>query len=61
MLVFQKKLMIQGVLELNYLVGPKNGPSFLLIPAQMGMWESYKKITFPTIKNFPSICHRCVR
>lgn len=34
------------------MVGPKNGPSLLLIPAQMGMWESYKKVLLPLSKIF---------
>ena len=38
--------------KLNYVVGPNNGPSLLLIPAQMGIWESYKKVLLPLSKIF---------
>ena len=41
-----------GTVKLNYVVGPKNGPSLLLIPAQMGMLESYKKVLIPLSKIF---------
>lgn len=33
-----------GRVNLNYVVGPNNGPALVLIPAQMGMWESYHKV-----------------
>ncbi len=33
-----------GSMHINYLVGPNNGPALVLIPAQMGMWESYHKV-----------------
>jgi len=33
-----------GKVNLNYVVGPDNGPALVLIPAQMGIWESYYKV-----------------
>ena len=49
---FSEKTYDTGSVKLNYVVGPKNGPSLLLIPAQMGMWESYKKVLLPLSKIF---------
>lgn len=49
---FSEKTYDTGTVKLNYVVGPKNGPSLLLIPAQMGMWESYKKVLIPLSKIF---------
>lgn len=33
-----------GAVNLNYVEGPDNGPPLVLIPAQMGIWESYRKV-----------------
>jgi pimeloyl-ACP methyl ester carboxylesterase len=33
-----------GTVNLNYVTGPNNGPALVLIPAQMGTWESYYKV-----------------
>jgi pimeloyl-ACP methyl ester carboxylesterase len=33
-----------GTININYVVGPNNGPPLVLIPAQMGTWESYYKV-----------------
>lgn len=33
-----------GEVILNYVVGPNNGLPLVLIPAQMGTWESYQKV-----------------
>ena len=33
-----------GSVNINYVVGPNNGPALVLIPAQMGIWESYHKV-----------------
>ena len=41
---FEEKLYDTGQVRLNYVVGPDNGPNLLLIPAQMGTWESYGKV-----------------
>ncbi|WP_067139377.1 alpha/beta fold hydrolase [Oceanivirga salmonicida] len=49
---FSEKSYDTGDVKLNYVVGPNNGPSLLLIPAQIGMWESYKKVLLALSKNF---------
>lgn len=49
---FLEKTYDTGNVELNYIVGPNNGPSLLLIPAQIGTWESYKKVLLPLSKIF---------
>lgn len=41
-----------GQINLNYIVGPNNGSPLVLIPAQMGTWESYQKVIIPLSKNF---------
>lgn len=41
-----------GQIKLNYVVGPNNGPPLVLIPAQMGIWESYKKVMPSLSKSF---------
>lgn len=33
-----------GELTLNYVVGPDNGPPLVLVPAQIGTWESYRPV-----------------
>lgn len=38
--------------NINYVVGPNNGPALVLIPAQMGTWESYRKVLIPLSKDF---------
>ena len=40
---FSEKTYDTGNVRLNYVVGPNNGPSLLLIPAQMGMWKVIRK------------------
>ncbi len=49
---FQEKRCATGEVVLNYVVGPNNGPALLLIPAQMGTWESYKKVLVPLSEAF---------
>jgi pimeloyl-ACP methyl ester carboxylesterase len=49
---FEEKSCDTGEVTLNYVVGPNNGPALLLIPAQMGTWESYKKVLVPLSKTF---------
>lgn len=49
---FSEKTYDTRSVKLNYVVGPNNGPSLLLIPAQMGIWESYKKVLLPLSKHF---------
>lgn len=41
-----------GQVKLNYLVGPNNGPALILIPAQIGIWESYKSVMIPLSERF---------
>ncbi len=36
-----------GAVRLNYVVGPDNGPPLVLLPAQMGTWESYQRVLVP--------------
>lgn len=49
---FSEKTYDTGEVRLNYIAGPDNGPALLLIPAQMGTWESYKKVLIPLSKKF---------
>ena len=49
---FSEKTYDTGTVKLNFVVGPDNGPSLLLIPAQIGIWESYKKVLLPLSKFF---------
>ena len=49
---FSEKTYDTGTVKLNFVVGPNNGPSLLLIPAQIGIWESYKKVLLPLSKIF---------
>lgn len=41
-----------GQVKLNYVAGPDNGPAMVLIPAQMGIWESYKHVMIPLSRSF---------
>lgn len=41
-----------GSATLNYIVGPNNGQPLVLIPAQMGIWESYHKVMPELAKYF---------
>ena len=41
-----------GEVQMNYVVGPKNGPALILIPAQMGTWESYQRVLLPLSTRF---------
>lgn len=41
-----------GEVNLNYVVGPNNGPALVLLPAQMGIWESYYKVLPGLAKSF---------
>ena len=49
---FSEKLYDTGNVKLNFVVGSNNGPSLLLIPAQIGIWESYRKVLLPLSKIF---------
>ncbi len=41
---FEERRCRVGHVELNYVVGPNNGQPLVLIPAQMGTWESYERV-----------------
>ncbi|MHA2235427.1 MAG: alpha/beta hydrolase [Candidatus Thorarchaeota archaeon] len=41
---FEEKRFDTGELEINYVAGPRNGPSLVLIPGQGGDWTSYNKV-----------------
>lgn len=41
-----------GEVTLNYTVGPNSGPALVLIPAQMGIWETYYKVMPELAKDF---------
>lgn len=41
-----------GEIKMNYVVGPDRGPALVLVPAQMGTWESYQKVLPALSKNF---------
>jgi len=49
---FQELQFDTGQVKLNYVVGPNNGPALVLVPAQMGIWESYKKVMTPLSLKF---------
>lgn len=49
---FQERQFDTGEVTLNYVVGPNNGDPLILIPAQMGIWESYAKVMVPLSKDF---------
>ena len=39
-----RKIYREEAIKLNYVVGADNGSRLLFIPAQIGMWENYKKV-----------------
>jgi len=41
---FEEKRFNTGEIEINYVVGPRNGPSLILIPSQGADWTNYKKV-----------------
>lgn len=49
---FQERAFDTGKIKLNYAVGPNNGDPLVLIPAQMGIWESYQKVMEPLSRSF---------
>ncbi|SEH04010.1 Pimeloyl-ACP methyl ester carboxylesterase [Nonomuraea solani] len=44
---FRERQLDTGTLRINYVVGPDNGPPLVLLPAQMGIWESYQRVLVP--------------
>jgi pimeloyl-ACP methyl ester carboxylesterase len=49
---FAEQRFFTGEINLNYVVGPDNGIPLVLIPAQMGIWESYAKVMEPLAQRF---------
>lgn len=49
---FREQLFNAGPVKINYVSGPDNGPPLLLIPAQMGTWESYGQVLLPLSGQF---------
>lgn len=49
---FRERQHNTGDIHLNYVEGPDNGPALVLIPAQMGTWESYHKVLVPLSRHF---------
>ena len=41
---FEEKRFNTDEIEINYVVGPRNGPSLVLIPPQGADWTNYKKV-----------------
>jgi pimeloyl-ACP methyl ester carboxylesterase len=41
---FEEHQFHTGEIEMNYVVGPNNGPALVLVPAQMSTWESYQPV-----------------
>ncbi|GAA3017903.1 alpha/beta hydrolase [Streptosporangium longisporum] len=44
---FQERRFDTGTVRLNYVAGPDNGPPLVLLAAQMGTWESYRRVLVP--------------
>ena len=53
---FKEKIYDTGEVRLNYLVGPERKKKLLLLPAQMGNWESYRKVLLPLSGYFQIFC-----
>lgn len=49
---FKECLFYTGEIQMNYVEGPENGPALVLIPAQMGTWESYQRVLVPLSKRY---------
>lgn len=49
---FAERRLDTGEISLNYVEGPNNGIALVLIPAQMGTWESYAKVLVPLSRSF---------
>lgn len=48
----EKQCHVDDDVKINYVVGPNNGTALVLIPAQMGTWESYSRVLVPLSKHF---------
>jgi len=49
---FREKLFNTGKARINYVEGPNNGCPLVLIPGQIGNWESYHKVLSKLSKKF---------
>jgi pimeloyl-ACP methyl ester carboxylesterase len=49
---FAQRQFNTGEVTLNYVEGAANGTPLVLIPAQMGTWESYAKVLLPLLRHF---------
>ncbi len=49
---FEERHFHTGEIHLNYVVGPDHGPALVLIPAQMGIWETYLPNLIPLSERF---------
>ncbi len=49
---FVEKQVELSHITMNYVEGPKNGPPLVLVPAQMGTWQSYYKVLPILAKQF---------
>lgn len=49
---FRERQFNTGETEINYIVGPRAGPALVLVPAQMGTWESYERVLPPLSQRF---------
>lgn len=49
---YREQKFSSDAISLNYVVGPDNGPALLLIPAQMGTWETYAPVLVSLAKQF---------
>jgi pimeloyl-ACP methyl ester carboxylesterase len=49
---FQERRFDTGSVRINYVVGPDNGPPLVLVPAQIGTWESYQRVLVPLSRRF---------
>lgn len=52
---FVEKQVKLSHITMNYVEGPKNGPPLVLVPAQMGTWQSYYKVLPILAKQFWSL------
>jgi pimeloyl-ACP methyl ester carboxylesterase len=49
---FRERQFDTGSIRINYVVGPDNGPPLVLVPAQIGTWESYQRVLVPLSRRF---------
>lgn len=49
---FHEREFDTGSVKINYVAGPDNGQPLILLPAQMGTWESYQRVLVPLSHRF---------